>query len=137
MRLTVLEDLETCDRLKTIKATLSIKSNQVSDLINTKIYTEGLAEGQACSPPNTVILHKMSGFQQTGRHRNKVIQILSKAIEEHDSCLELILLKQQEKKCKLSMINTIIVIKNFFNEIISRLISVKERISELEKSSIK
>lgn len=47
------------------------------------------------------------------------------------------LVKQKEKKFKQSMITTIIVIKNFFNEIISRLISVKERISELEDRSIK
>lgn len=53
LRFTVLEDLETCDRLKTITATLNIEFNYISDLINTKIYTEGLAEGKACSPPNT------------------------------------------------------------------------------------
>lgn len=47
------------------------------------------------------------------------------------------LVKQKEKKFKLSMINTIIVIKNFFNEIVSKLISVKERISELKDRSIK
>lgn len=73
LRFTALEDLEICNRLKTITATLNIKSNQVSNLINTKIYIERLAEGKVCSPPNTYDPNKMSSFQQTRKHRNKVI----------------------------------------------------------------